>query len=125
MSMMPSEDEAVARQLLGNPERWRNEPAARQAAEVRSGLAQARAIRAQSILTYLTADRSSWPAEVDQMMRSELGIDQLPGIEPQLPHSGPDLNEHDTVSMPDVPPLPDELMLPDGPPAGSIVPWTT
>jgi hypothetical protein len=78
MSMTPSEDERVARILLGNPTRWRSEPVARQAAEVRAQLAQARATRAANILTYLTADRSDWPTHVDQMMRAELGIDDMP-----------------------------------------------
>lgn len=80
MSMTPTEDEQVTRVLLGNAERWRNTPEARQAAEVRVGLAQARAARAQNILTYLTADRTSWPADVDAMLRDELGIDDLPPL---------------------------------------------
>lgn len=80
MSMTPTEDEQVIRTLLGNSERWRNTPEARQAAEVRVGLAQARAARAQNILTYLTADRTAWPADVDAMLRDELGIDDLPPL---------------------------------------------
>lgn len=85
MSMTPSEDEQMVRKLLSAPDRWRNQPETRQAAEVRVGLAQARATRAQSILTYLTADRSGWPAELDQMLRSELGIDDLPTPTDEMP----------------------------------------
>lgn len=82
MSMTPTEDESVVRKLLGDPKRWLETAAARDAAQVRASIDQSRALRAQNILTYLTADRSGWPAEVDAMMREELGIDDLPPLTP-------------------------------------------
>ena len=78
MSMTPSEDEKVTRAILADTARWRDQPAAREAADIRTRLEQNRVIRTQSILTYLTADRSSWPAALDQMLREELGINTLP-----------------------------------------------
>jgi len=80
MSMTPSEDEQIVRTLLGNTDRWRQQEAVRTAAQVRASIDQSRALRAQNILTYLTADRSGWPAEVDAMLRTELGIDDLPPV---------------------------------------------